>query len=242
MASADKLVSIAALLLLGTTATIAAVVVPVSFACPFGQVFEFDGCVPSPQLYQWDSSSPTAVKSPPSCIWDMPWGRVSLPCNFMNCLMIFYPDGYGISSQSVTCSSLTVNVQRLVNNVPVPIKDHDVLVSANLTCKLSVGASFMEKGEAFINVTMLGKTDSGGAATFLVPSSLGNHSSGSPHLSCYTLDWFSVTQSGGLIARDLNSGAVSADIPWPSQQDSLVIWLPPISTVVLRQPRGCFIL
>jgi len=242
MASADKLVSIAVLLLLGSAATIAIVTVPVSLACPFGQVFEFDGCVPSPQLYLWNSSSPTAVNPPPNCVWDMPWGRVSLPCNSMNCQIIVYPDGYGISSQSVTCSSLTVNVQRLVNSIPVPIKDHNVLVSANLTCKLSVGAAFVNKGEAFINVTMFGKTDSGGAATFLIPSSLGNHSSGSPHLNCYTLDWFSVTQSGGLIARDLNSGAVSANIPWPSQQDSLVIWLPPISTAVLRQPHGYFVL
>ncbi len=229
-------------MLLGLVATTAAVAVPVSLACPFGQSFEFDGCVPSPLLYQWNSSSPAAVDSPHSCIWDMPWGRVSLPCNLMNCQTIVYPQGYPLHSQSVTCSSLTVHVQRVVNSVAMPVKNRSVLVSANLTCtRIGVNGQALD-GEAFINVTMLGDTDSSGAATFLIPSGLGNHTSGSPQLNCYTQDWLGITQSGGLTALDLDSGTISASISWPTQQNSLVIWLPSISTRMFPGSHGVFIL
>jgi hypothetical protein len=238
MASTGKLVSFIVLLLLSPTALVALVPVPVSLACSFGLVFEFDGCVPSPLLYTWDSSSPTAAEAPPSCIWDMPWGRVSLPCNFMNCQTIVYPDGYTPQSQSVSCSSLTVNIQRLVNNVPTPVKDHTLVVSANLTC---TGAK--SDGGAFINATIVEKTDSHGTATFLIPSSLENHGSIIPDSTCYTLDWYSTPQGDGLTVRDLNSGTIHANIPWPTQQNSLVVWLPSISTQTTPgHGRGWYVL
>jgi len=228
-APSDKLASIGVLLLLGLAATTAAVVVPVanSYACQWGQTFEFDGCVPSPLLYPWNNSSPTAVESPHSCIWDMPWGRVSMPCNLMNCQTIIYPQPYTLRSQPVSCSSLTVIVRELVNGVTVPIKNHDVLVTANLTCE---GAIAEFELPSYINVTMDERTNSSGDVSFLIPSSLGSSGSQSWSVNCYTMNWDDTPQGSGLTARDLNSTAVSPVIRWPPQQMNLAIWLPSIST------------
>jgi len=240
MTSTSRLGSVCVLLLLGLTGTISAVAVPVSSACPFGQTFEFDGCVPSPFLYTWDSTSPTATEAPHSCIWDMPWGRVSLPCNLMNCQTIIYPQGYSLHSQPVSCSSLTVSLMRDVNYVPVPIRNHDVLVTANLTC---TGAVAELVPPAYINVNMIGKTNSNGTATFPIPSSLGNNGPQSSSVNCYTTDWFELPRGGGLTARDLDSGAVSIGVLWPGQLRNLTIWLPPISTIIHCGPgRGWYIL
>jgi len=239
MASADRLISISLLLLLGLGATIAGVTVPVAFACPFGQGFEYDGCVPSPFLYVWNSSSPASAETPHSCTWDMPWGRVNLPCNLMNCQSIIYPQGYTPHSQPASCSSLAVSIKELVNGVPIPINGHDVLVTANLTCTGPAQAAL----QADINVTMSGKTDSSGSVTFLIPSSLGSNSSETPKVNCFTVDWPDSPSGSGLTARDLNVGIVSADIPWPPLQNRITIWLPPISTRVPHGlGRGFFIL
>ena len=214
-----RLLSAAVLLLLGSAAVAIGVAVPVSYACPFGQVFEYDGCVPSPLLYSWTDSSPSAPTTPSTCVWEMPWGPMSLPCNIMNCQVIIYPTGFALQSQPVQCSPLTVSVQRvLAGGAPGPVAGDNVSVSAMLTCRGPGDTA----GQVDINVSMTGQTDSSGTATFLVPTTLGSGRGGS-HATCYSAD--SPQASDGFVVREADSGRVSAGLSWPDQQ-GVTLWLP----------------
>jgi len=215
------------LLLLGCAAVLAGVSVPVSFACQAGQVFEYDGCVPSPLLYNWTDSSPAAATTPSVCIWDMPWGPTSLPCNVMNCQTIIYPTGYPLQSQPVKCSYLSVSVERIrLRGAAVPVAGDTVSVSAMLTCEGPADTA----GQVFINVSMTGKTDPSGNATFLIPSTLDNSPGGS-RATCYSAG--SDQAANGFAIRETASGMVSADLSWPGRQSAALL-LPSSSGDVVK--------
>ena len=224
-------------MLLGSTAVVAAVGAPVSYACPFGQVFEYDGCVPSPLLYSWTSSSPTATTTPSVCVWNMPWGSMNLPCNIINCQTIIYPPGYTLQSQPVLCSSLSVSVQRTRPiGPPVPVAGDKVYVSASLICEGPAD----RVGPVYINVSMTEETDSQGNARFLIPTTLDRDVGGS-QASCY--DFGSHQTVNSFLVREMKSGIVSVGLSWPDQQ-SVVLSLPPVTgaAVGARGHLGWFVL
>jgi len=168
--------------------------------------------VPSPLLYTWTNSSPSAATTPSTCVWDMPWGPMSLPCNIMNCQVIIYPVGYALQSQPVRCSPLMVRVERMLpGGSSVPMTGDNVSVSAMLTCEGPGDTA----GQVDVNVSMTGRTNSSGAAVFYIPATLGNGRGGS-RATCYSAN--SPQTSDGFVVSEASSGKVSAGLSWPDQQ------------------------
>jgi hypothetical protein len=186
------------------------------------------------ETYLWNNATPTLALD---CHDIKTIGDLGCP-SFMNCSTVtFHPyvpthiPRFG-GVDGVVCSKLTIGVQRLVNNYPMPIQWSNVSVSGTIRCEVIVEGQ--DLGTALMVVQMSGKTATNGTVSFLMPSRLvgGNE-------PCQS---FAYTASqGGALVIESSSGLVST-IQWPSQ-NTTTVWLPPVFRSVLRIGCGprCFI-